>query len=700
MSKKIGTLVIFIILIILFSFRVFSLSYENLEISIDNERSRYIEEIENQLVSRSNEIRNDIENNLHFISVLLNENPPTSFSDVKHNYNKLNDSDNFEFILVSKSGKCYRNDGSLFSLEDKDLLEEIVIYKEEVSKFIRLPSGDNYLITSKNITPFTIEDEEITSIILATTETHYRERMTLPLFNKYGMSFVCDNEGRLLINPEYDRFSIMGYNLFISLLELGVNDKVVNQIINDFSKGESNYKYFQIEEKWLIQYAAFNEGKEYIISLIPVSVVSNELISDVSKTIQMAYFSLFSIFILFIVFIIIIYRILAERDKNKFESQIREKEATSRSEFLSQMSHDMRTPLSAIVGISNIAKDNVNNPQIINDSITKINSSANYILEIINDILDLSKLEGGKLKLNEEPFCLNDVIYTIEAINQPRAKEKDLFFNIIKNYNADSWYIGDKLRLSQILMNLISNAIKFTPENGNVKILVESQKLNSDTDNLIINVSDTGIGMSKEFLDKLFVPYEQENLSISSLYGGSGLGLSIVDNLIKLMNGKIKVKSEKSVGTEFQVILKLKKSIIIEKQYKEECDLFDFSKLSVLYIEDHPINRLVGEKQLKSIGINKIDTVENGLKGLEYFYKNPANYYSLIITDIRMPLLDGYQLIQRIRKSNRKDNYIPIITMSANSKDEEIKSEYKIDASLCKPVQLNELKETICKIVK
>ncbi|MGD1816031.1 MAG: ATP-binding protein [Pleomorphochaeta sp.] len=697
MNKKSIPLIIAIVLIILFGFFTFYNSYRNLEKSIDEERVQYIGEIERQLVSRSNEIRDDISSNLHFLSVLLENDKPNSFVDAKLNYAKLNTKNQFQLILVSEKGICYNVDGSIFDLQNNELLSSLIIDKNYISSFERSSTGQNYLITAQPIKPFKIENENIVAIMFATTEELYRERMTLPLFDGFGMSFVCDSLGRLLISPQKDKYEIMGYNLFASLRELNVDDDTITNIEKDFYLGQSNYYYFQLDDRWLIQYESFNEGKEFIISLIPVSIVSNQLITDVSRTIQMAYITLFFLLLLIIIFVVIIYDIITQRNRTKFESEIREKEALNRSDFLSQMSHDMRTPLSAIVGMTQIAKENVDNKNVIEDSIEKVNSSANYMLDIINDILDLSKLESGKFSLNIEDFSLNQLIRKIELINQPKANEKNLYFNVSYNFDNELWYKGDKLRLSQILMNLISNAIKFTPEKGSVNVKIQTEEFDSKTDLITLIVKDTGIGMSQEFLKKIFTPYLQENLSISSVYGGSGLGLTIVDNLIKLMDGKIKVISEKGLGSEFIVKINLERVKNQITKTDDECSHLDFTKFKVLFIEDHPINRLIGEKQLQNLGI-QVDSAENGKIGLDYFFKKPPKYYSFILTDIRMPIIDGYQVIKQIRKSDRVDKDIPIIIMSANAKDEKVNSEFDVNATLCKPVEVNELKEAICKI--
>ncbi len=697
MNKKRLTIIIAIVLVILIGFFAFAFSYGNLENSIDDERVQYIGEIEKQLVSRSNEIRDDISSNLLFLSVILENNKPETFDEVKMFYAKLNTNNKSQLVLVNENGICYNADGSLFEIQNDNLLTSLIIDKNSVSSFERLATGQNFLITAQPIDEFFVDGEKIVAIMFATSENLYRSRMTLPLFGNYGMSFVCDYLGRLLISPKQDAYSIMGYNLFTSLEELNVSEQTINQIEEDFFLGKSNYHYFQLDERWLIQYESFNDGKEFIIGLIPVSIVSNRLIEDVSNTLLVAYITLFFILILILVLVIVIFDIISQRNRGKFESEIREKAALSRSEFLSQMSHDMRTPLSAIVGMTQIAKENLNDVAVIEDSIAKVNSSANYMLEIINDILDLSKLESGKFSLNKEPFSLNDLISQIKLINQPKANEKDLFFSFNYNFEDELWYIGDKLRLSQILMNLISNALKFTPEKGSVNIRVQTEEFDLNQDTITFIVKDTGIGMSEEFMKNLFTPYIQENLSISSVYGGSGLGLSIVDNLVKQMNGTVKVISEKGLGSEFIVKINLPKAKNINSSIYSKCENIDFSKLKVLFIEDHPINRLIGEKQLHTIGM-QVDSAENGKVGLDLFFKHPPNYYSLILTDIRMPIVDGFQVIQQIQKSNRVDNTIPIIIMSANAKDEVTNSTLGVKATLCKPVDINELKDAICQI--
>lgn len=698
MNRKSVIIIFTMLLVVFIGFYTFTKSYQELENSIDDERVQYIGEIEKQLVSRSNEIRSDISSKLLFLSILLKTNKPSTFEETKANYATLDTNNDSLLVLVDENGHCYNVDGSLFELQNDNLLTSLIINNEEISSFERLATGQNYLITGQPIDHFYVDGLKIVALMFATSESSYRERMTLPLFGNYGMSFVCDYMGRLLISPQKDDYNIMGYNLFASLKELNVDEETVARIEEDFFLGKSNYHYFQLDERWLIQYESFNNGKEYIISLIPVSIVSNRLINDVTRTLRFAYYVIFSIVLLILILAIVIYKIIAQRNRTKFESEVRERAAQTRSEFLSQMSHDMRTPLSAIVGMTQIAKENINDAKIMEDSLAKVNSSANYMLEIINDILDLSKLESGKFNLNIEPFSLKELISQIEIINQPKASEKDLDFNFKYNFNQELWYKGDKLRMSQILMNLISNAIKFTPKKGSVDIIVQTEEFDTNTDTITIIVKDTGIGMSKEFMKDLFTPYIQEDSSTSSVYGGSGLGLTIVDSLVKLMNGSIKVLSEKGLGSEFIVKINLERVSNSFTLPSSVCENIDFTSLRVLFIEDHPINRLIGEKQLQSLGM-KVESAENGKIGLDMFFKHPTNYYSLILTDIRMPIIDGYQVIKQIRATEREDHKIPIIIMSANAKDEGAKIDSDVQAILCKPVDIKELKDSICQIL-
>ncbi len=699
MNKKSLTIILTAVFVIFVVSYAFTNSYTELENSIDDERVQYIGEIEKQLASRSKEIRDDISSNLNFLVYLIKSNKPKSFIDADKDYSKISSDNDSQLVLVSESGICYNIDNTIFELQDKELLKELIIDKKPISRFERLSNGQNFLITAQPIEPFEIENQKIVAIMFATSEILYRSRMTLPLFGSSGISFVCDNLGRLVISPKKDSFNIIGYNLFSSLEELEVNQNIINNIKNDFLNGQSNYYYFKLTERWLIQYESFNNGEEFIISLIPVSIVSNRLITDVSKTLQMAYLTLFFILVLILILVIVIFDIISQKNRTKFESNVREQAALSRSEFLSQMSHDMRTPLSAIVGMAELAKENLYNEEIIDDSLDKVKSSANYILEIINDILDLSKIESGNFSLINEPFSLNELVRNIEIINQSKAFEKDLYYSFNYNINEDIWYVGDKLRISQILMNLISNAIKFTPEKGSVNIKIQTEEYDTKSDTITFIVKDTGIGMSKDYIKDLFIPYIQENDSISSVYGGTGLGLAIVDNLIKLMNGRIKVISEKGLGSEFIVKITLEKVTNPFLKNNKESFNINLSGQKVLFIEDHPINRLIGEKQLQSIGFS-VDSAENGKTGLDLFFKHKTNYYSLILTDIRMPVVDGYQVIKQIRESQRLDKDLPIIIMSANAKDENIHQELKVNAILCKPVNINELKDAICLIFK
>lgn len=377
----------------------------------------------------------------------------------------------------------------------------------------------------------------------------------------------------------------------------------------------------------------------------------------------------------------------------------------TRTEFLSHVSHDIRTPLNAIIGITSLAIEETN-LDIKQDYLKKVNDSSEYLLGLINDTLDMSKIENGKLTLHNDSVNFDSMYRLVYSIIEPKAKEKHIKLSTNKNNITDDYFIIDKLRFEQILLNLLNNAVKFTPEGGIVScdLFIVSR---TDTEvTYRITIADTGVGISEEFMEKLFVPFEQERNRLSVENGGTGLGLSIVKSIIDIMGGTITCKSKKDVGTEFTVELTSRLATEKEIEIIEEdiavCNDNIFSDKHILLAEDNSMNVLVATKLLEKKNMI-VKTVGNGIEAIEAVKESEENYYDVILMDIHMPLMDGLKASKAIRELERKDaSSISIIALSANAYEEDRKEcfEAGMNDHVAKPIVPDQLYNAIKRAIQ
>lgn len=373
------------------------------------------------------------------------------------------------------------------------------------------------------------------------------------------------------------------------------------------------------------------------------------------------------------------------------------KASEAKNEFFSRMSHDMRTPMNGILGLAELAEDE-DDPEVLKQNYRKIKASGEYLLGLINDTLDFQKIESGKLKLEPKVVDVREVLGGIVSIVQSAAKEKGVEFRLVQEDVNEGQFIRlDSMRLRQVFINLLSNAVKFTPSGGTVEMKVKTLSREGLISHDELTVTDTGIGMSKEFLENgIFKPFSQESNEVTSTYAGTGLGLSIAKSLVELMGGTISVESELGVGTKFTIRMDFERVNETDVKQMEHVDedrkvqTIDHLKgKRILMAEDHPLNAEIAQKLLEKVGC-VVTWVKDGKECVELFEQMEAGSFDMILMDIRMPNMTGLEATKVIRSLERADaKTIPILAMTANAYESDVKLSFEVgmNGHISKPIQ-------------
>lgn len=376
--------------------------------------------------------------------------------------------------------------------------------------------------------------------------------------------------------------------------------------------------------------------------------------------------------------------------------------SAAKSEFLSRMSHDIRTPLNGIIGMAYLSR-RYDLPEQARENLAKIDTSAKFLLELINDVLDMAKVESGKHELHFEPYPIDEFNGYLDAVIKPLCDERGQHLDIVEDVDADAVPLIDRSCINKILFNLLSNAVKFTPEGGTISYSVQGTEMPSGRVAIVHRIKDDGIGMSDEFQKKLFTPFMQEGRDDVSDQRGSGLGLAIVKNLVDLLGGSIEVESILGRGSTFTVRVECDtvpaRNIDDVSEFTDDppsCDLA-LKGMHVLLCEDHPLNQEIARALLRDRGI-KVEIADNGQAGIEMFERSEPGHYGAILMDVRMPVMDGYQATRAIRAMTRADGTtVPIVAMTADAFEEDITRclDAGMDDHIAKPVDPQRLYQVL-----
>ena len=656
----------------------------------------YLDELTDR---REQVVANDLQNKIEVIRVAVSLMSDDDLSDSEHlqayqsRMKRLFRLDKFAF--VDKNGVIYTSQGTQNNIDDYDF-DYNSLTEPEIS-ILNLGSDDKKVVIAVPIDPLAFEGEELVACFM---EIDMEEMLA-------GVSVEAQNTDTTFCNiyssdgmPLSDK--VLGGlatedNLLKALRNADFNEGYsYDQVVADFEEGnrrEISFTYNDTMET--LSYVPVRGTSWMLTYLIRESVISDQISSVYEGIVRRSFIqSLMTIAVMIIMFVFI-FALNRRNAKLTLESETAQAEIRGKQEeleqritlqkkleeqsqelsvaltaaeeaskaktvFLSNMSHEMRTPMNAIIGLDSIALNDSSISPTTRDYLEKIGASADHLLHLINDILDMSRIESGRMVLKNEEFSFPDLLKAINTMFSSQCAEKGLEYECHIQDEVDDYYIGDNMKLRQVLINVLSNAVKFTPEGGRVDLTVSCKAKYDGKTTLSFEVADTGIGISREYLPHIFDTFSQEDSSTTSKYGSSGLGMAISKNIVEMMNGTIEVESEKGRGSVFTVTVTLMDSE--RKAMEEEAEIHP-EEMSVLIVDDDPVACEHAKLVLEKAGI-AAEVAESGKHAVEMVGLRHARMepYNLILVDWKMPEMDGVETTRRIREIVGEESAIIILT--------------------------------------
>ena len=641
-------------------------------------------------------------------------------------------------IFLQENGKAITTDGTKLRVDMPSKLLLDLRNGYNIGKLVSLDYNqkkkDGYLVAIP-CQEYTINGETYTAIGTLYDHSKLDSMLSVKSYNGNAYLFMLDNDGNITYtNQKEDKF-FRNYFLLKHLKgDQAITEEEADSLQKKLDGREQGVELLGSDKPYYLGYCPIENNNTMLICIVEKSVVDNVL-KDYQKTIVFETILMAGFILLLFagLFYSISRRSLAEQKaeyekrNNEIQTQaMKEMEESNKklkkakdittealqtaenankakTDFLSNMSHDIRTPMNAIIGMTSLIRHDAGNKDKVIEYADKIDISSQHLLGIINDVLDMSKIEAGKTVFKYTDFSMPDLIEELNTIFQPQIAERNQTLMVIKENIRHEWVNGDQVHLMQIFSNLLSNAVKYTQEGGKIQFLVEECETNSSVyAKYRFLVSDNGMGMSADFKETIFDPFTRAEGSVTNKIQGTGLGMAITRNLVEAMGGTIDVESELGQGSCFEVLIDLRiaedKSVssTVQEEKNEQNDNI-FQGIRFLCAEDNGLNAEILTELLKIEGA-ECTICENGEEILKTFEKSAPGDYDMILMDVQMPVMNGYEATKAIRRSSHElAKKIPIIAMTANAFSEDIQHSLAagMNAHVSKPVEMRVLEKTI-----
>ena len=641
-------------------------------------------------------------------------------------------------IFLQENGKAITTDGTKLRVDMPSKLLLDLRNGYNIGKLVSLDYNqkkkDGYLVAIP-CQEYTINGETYTAIGTLYDHSKLDSMLSVKSYNGNAYLFMLDNDGNITYTNQIEDKFFRNYFLLKHLKgDQAITEEEADSLQKKLDGREQGVELLGSDKPYYLGYCPIENNNTMLICIVEKSVVDNVL-KDYQKTIGFTTLLMAGFILLLFagLFCSISRRSLAEQKaeyekrNNEIQTQaMKEMEESNKklkkakdittealqtaenankakTDFLSNMSHDIRTPMNAIIGMTSLIRHDAGNKAKVIEYADKIDISSQHLLGIINDILDMSKIEAGKTVFKYTDFSMPDLIEELNTIFQPQIAERNQTLMVIKENIRHEWVNGDQVHLMQIFSNLLSNAVKYTQEGGKIQFLVEECETNSSVyAKYRFLVSDNGMGMSADFKETIFDPFTRAEGSVTNKIQGTGLGMAITRNLVEAMGGTIDVESELGQGSCFEVLIDLRiaedrsVSSTVQEEKNEQNDNI-FQGMRFLCAEDNELNAEILTELLKIEGA-ECTICENGEEILKTFEKSAPGDYDMILMDVQMPVMNGYEATKAIRRSSHElAKKIPIIAMTANAFSEDIQHSLAagMNAHVSKPVEMRVLEKTI-----
>lgn len=622
--------------------------------------------------------------------------------------------DNGTVVAFDSSAWFYASDGSTGRWQETEMLSNGEEMQTVVTPLDYREDGKSYILFVKKLDMQKSEGIALTHIGVVVDLSVFQKTFDAELFQNRSHVYVVNPDGYSLYRHECAGGFIDDYDILGTLkkdcefIHGGTTESLHRNLQERTSAG---YEFYFGEERYFVAASPVRQTDWAVLTFVPTEVLSAGTTSFLNMAV--VYVSVIASMVVLMMGLLMFFfiskrgdrRIIAhQRQANallKDAADAANAASIAKSDFLSHMSHDIRTPINGIMGMTEIALKNIDDKDRVLDCLQKIDGSSGHLLSLVNDVLDMSRIESGKVQISHKPLNILELLRHCSSIISGQLQGRDIMFTEEFENIENPHILGDELHLRQVLINILGNAVKFTPDGGRIYFRVREFSAEGEAARFHIEIEDTGIGMKPEFLPHIFEPFAQEDGGNRSSYKGTGLGMSITKKFMDLMGGIVEVQSEPGKGTLFRLELPVE----IDREWQGEQESAGqqttLAGARVILAEDNDLNMEIAVFMLESLEI-EVTAVTDGKAALDAFAAAAPGTFDGILMDVMMPVMDGLTATREIRALEREDaGVIPIIAMTANAYDEDRRKcmEAGMDAHMSKPIDGEVLRKMLVQYI-